>query len=107
MEYRGDLDFSIRVLNRELKRLDSLARLINKEHRVSTVIQSKINSVKFALKTLNNTNKVEYDPKYALTYLRANLNWLKQQVSVVPHQQKIIDEIELVTDLLLKDSIRN
>jgi hypothetical protein len=107
MEYRGNLEFCIGTLNKELKRLETLAKLINDEHRVNKVIQAKINSVKSALNTLNNTNKKEYDPKYAITYVRANLNWLKQQVNALPYQQKIIDEIELVTDLLLRDSIRN
>lgn len=100
MEYRGDLNFSKSVLIKELNRLESFIKIIKEHYKVYKVTLANINSIKSALKVLENNKQIEFDPKYAIRELRANLNWLKDTVKVLPHQQSIIDEIEYVTKLL-------
>ena len=74
--------------------------LVKDEHYIQNRIRRKLNSIEGALKVLRNEKTTNFDPEYALTHLRANLNWLNRQLEVVPDSQNIIDEIEYVSKLL-------
>jgi hypothetical protein len=108
MEHPSDLKFSIGILNRDLDRLNSFIRILKETYSVYGKTLKEIESLEGALEVIFNPHKEikKFDPTYAIRCLRANLNWLKQQVEVVPHQQKFVDEIEYLTKLL-KNNVKD
>lgn len=102
MEHPSDLKFSINILNRDLDRLYSFMRILKESYGVYHKTQKEIDSLEKALDIIFNPNKIikDFDCTYAVRCLRANLNWLKDQVKVLPSQKGIIDEIEYITKLL-------
>jgi hypothetical protein len=100
MEHTNNLNFTFSVFIKEQKRLIELKLLVKDEHYIQNRIRRKLNSIEGALQVLQNKETTNFDPEYALTHLKANLNWLNRQVEVVPDSQNIIDEIEYVSKLL-------
>jgi len=102
MEHPSDLKFSIGILNRDLDRLNSFMRILKESYSVYPKTVREIKSLEGALEVIFNPHKKvkDFEPTYAVRCLRANLNWLKDQVKEVPHQQKFVDEIEYLTKLL-------
>ena len=102
MEHPSDLKFSIGILNRDLDRLNSFMRILKETYSVYGKTLKEIESLEGTLDVIFNPHKEikKFDPIYAVRCLRANLNWLKQQVKEVPHQQRFVDEIEYLTKLL-------
>jgi len=101
MEYGGSLEFSKAILNNELTRMYALTNLIKDSHVIKKGLKRKIKSVETALLTIQGGEfSVERNFDYAITILRANLNWLQKQAPYLESTQEVIDEIEYVTKLL-------
>lgn len=100
MEHTNNLNFTFSEFIKEQKRLIELKLMVREEHYVQKTIRRKLESIEGALNILQNGEPTNFNPEYALTFLRANLNWLNRQVGMVPESQNIIDEIEYVSKLL-------
>jgi hypothetical protein len=101
MEHTNDLEFTLGILNNRKKDLLALKNIIKDQdsyhHRQ---IMDKLNSINSALEVLYTKTWKPGEYEFALTIIKANLNWLNRQLEVVPSSKETIDEIEYVSKLL-------
>jgi hypothetical protein len=100
MEHRIDLEYSKKELRKQIEFRDSLLFHIKPDHIIAKNLHKEKLNYEKCLAVLEGKEVEDYDPEIPITQLRSHLEYLNRQLSVVPGSQRIIDEIEYVTNLL-------